>query len=88
MGRAKKHTPIRTCVSCGLKRNKYELVRLVVNEKDQLERDINGTRPGRGAYVCGNRACIDLLKNNKRLQRTLRNEQVIDVSLALHDAGI
>ncbi len=86
MGTAKKHIPIRTCISCGSKRKKYELVRLVLNEKGQLERDIHGRRPGRGAYVCENRTCIDLLKNNRRLQRTLKSEKAIDASLALKDA--
>ncbi len=80
MGKVKGHIPIRTCISCGAKRGKRELSRLVVNRKGQLIRDDEGRRQGRGAYVCKAKSCREQLSKNKRLRRHFRTEKAVIIS--------
>ncbi|RJR38393.1 MAG: YlxR family protein [Desulfobacteraceae bacterium] len=69
--RHKKHDPIRTCISCGSKRSKAHLLRLVLDEHRCMAMDHAGTEPGRGAYVCREGSCLEQLPR-KRLERALR----------------
>jgi predicted RNA-binding protein YlxR (DUF448 family) len=82
MGMSKGHIPIRTCISCGIKRAKNELVRLVLDAEDQLVRDVSGKGHGRGAYVCNTTSCMEKLSKNKRLNRIFRTHECIRVSPA------
>ena len=54
--------PARTCIVCRQVRAKDDLVRLVV-VGERIERDPDGTRPGRGAYVCATPACRSRAKD-------------------------
>ncbi len=58
MSKNKGHIPVRTCVSCGSKRSKYELIRLVLDKNGVIIRDDKGKLGGRGAYVCPKKECI------------------------------
>jgi len=48
----KQHEPIRTCVFCGLKVRKLDLVRVVATTDGKAVLDADGLSQGRGAYVC------------------------------------
>ena len=80
MGKGKGHIPTRTCISCGAKRAKHELTRLVVNGEGQLIRDDEGNTQGRGAYVCKSEHCREQLSRKRRLQRRLRTGNAIKIS--------
>ena len=67
-----KNGPVRTCISCGVKKNKYELIRLVLNEKGYVVKDHRMNMPGRGAYICNTRDCHVRLLKNKKLNRRFR----------------
>lgn len=71
----RKHDPVRTCISCGSKRSKVHLLRLVLDKQRCVERDEMGTKPGRGAYVCREGSCMEQLPR-KRLERALRCKPV------------
>ncbi|HDR14960.1 MAG TPA: YlxR family protein [Desulfobacteraceae bacterium] len=58
LNRDKKSLPIRKCISCGKKNTKNSLLKLVINDKDEVEFDYRGSSPGRGAYVCRRNECI------------------------------
>jgi predicted RNA-binding protein YlxR (DUF448 family) len=66
------HIPLRTCISCGAKKAKRELIRLVVNAEGEVVRDPNGRGSGRGAYVCNNKTCISHPKLKHYLKRAFR----------------
>lgn len=51
-------TPIRTCIACRKKAEKNSLLR-IVKQKNTLIPDFTGNMPGRGAYVCKNKACLE-----------------------------
>jgi hypothetical protein len=77
MKKASGHIPIRTCISCGMKRAKGDMVRLVIDEGGFLFRDYLGREKGRGAYVCDRKECGEDLLKKKRLQRVFRREKPV-----------
>ena len=64
--------PRRTCLGCGLKANKADLVRLVLSS-GALSLDRQQVLPGRGVYCCRQPSCYQrLVKQRKRLLWALR----------------
>lgn len=80
MGKDRSHTPIRTCVSCGAKRSKNELIRLVLDAEAQLVRDDQGKGQGRGAYVCKSKFCREQLLKNRRPRKDLGLGKAVKIS--------
>ena len=66
----KRHVPERTCVACGSKKPKHELLRIASSPQGQVSVDATGKAPGRGAYVCG-ADCWDTALGRGRLARSL-----------------
>ena len=66
----KRHIPERTCVACGGKKPKAELVRIALSPQGKLSVDLVGKAPGRGAYVCGPN-CLETALARNRLSRSL-----------------
>jgi predicted RNA-binding protein YlxR (DUF448 family) len=66
------------CVSCGEKKIKRELTRLVLNERSEA---VCGDRrgDGRGAYVCSRKSCWEDLAKGKKLNRAFRQAGPIAV---------
>ncbi|HOA15904.1 MAG TPA: YlxR family protein [Bacillota bacterium] len=73
MKRAKKQ-PIRTCLGCGGTFEKRALVRIVRTPEGDVKVDPTGKLPGRGAYVCDSRDCLEKAVKAKKLQRSLERE--------------
>ena len=55
-----RHVPQRTCISCGTKRNKSSLIRIVSNSSGSVVVDILGKMNGRGVYLCYDKNCWDI----------------------------
>lgn len=85
MGKSKGHIPLRTCISCGQKRNKKEFIRLAVDPNNQVVRDDLRKKPGRGAYICQSDSCLNKLSKHKRLNRVFRRDENITLSSDLKD---
>jgi hypothetical protein len=68
---------MRTCVSCGEKRNKRELIRFVIRNENRLVRDDHSRYPGRGAYVCQSPSCLRKMLKNRGLHRVFRLEKTL-----------
>ena len=61
------------CVGCREEKTKREMLSIVRNASgEDVQIDITGKAPGRGAYVCLNRACIMEAKKTNALSRALR----------------
>lgn len=70
---AQKRRRPRMCVGCREEKTKREMLRIVRNASgEDVQIDITGKAPGRGAYVCLNRACIMEAKKTNALSRALR----------------
>ncbi|MEZ5099407.1 MAG: YlxR family protein [Thermoleophilia bacterium] len=77
--------PVRTCVGCGRRAAKAELVRYVVRS-GSLERDPTGSAAGRGAYTCPSAECLEQAVARKRFARSLRAAVAVPEAL-LRGAG-
>lgn len=63
--------PVRKCVSCGEKKLKHELVRIVRTENTAVI-DPTGKANGRGCYICNNPECVKNAKKARRIERALQ----------------
>ncbi len=61
----------RTCIGCGRKASKRELVRVCRDANGAIGLDPTRRAPGRGAYLCS-RTCLEKAVNNGRLAQALR----------------
>lgn len=77
MGKNSAHVPVRTCVSCRKRREKPDLIKLVVDDHSFLIRDGKVNRHGRGAYICRDKSCWESLKKRKSLGKLFRTENRI-----------
>ena len=68
--------PMRMCVGCREMREKRSLLRIVKSAEGEISFDPVGKKPGRGAYICRYRACLERAVKQKQLERAL--EQRID----------
>lgn len=59
----------RMCMACNTKKDKKELIRIVLNKSGQVEIDKTGKLSGRGAYICNNLDCLNKLIKTKRLEK-------------------
>ena len=70
----RKHVPMRTCVGCGLKHPKRQMLRIVRTPEDAIELDVKGKRPGRGTYMCTGRECREVALDPRKLSRALKGK--------------
>lgn len=63
---------MRTCVGCRRRAPKVELIRIVRDVDGSVCWDRTGRTPGRGAYVCSEKDCLDQAVKRSRLGRALR----------------
>ena len=64
-----KKIPQRTCIGCNCKKEKSELIRIVIDKQQNINVDKTGKMPGRGAYVCCNKDCLNNAIKTKKLER-------------------
>lgn len=83
---AKRHVPLRSCVICGNKTTKRELMRIVATSQDTVVTDPTGRMPGRGAYVCNDGSCIGQGLTRGRLEHALRTTLEDNTFQEIHSA--
>jgi len=74
-----KKTPLRMCLGCKEMKPKKELIRVVRNNEGEINIDLVGKKPGRGAYICRNTDCLEKAIKAKRLEKAF--ETIIDVEI-------
>ena len=77
-----KRIPQRMCVACRTMKPKRELIRLVVNQAGEISLDPTGKNPGRGAYVCRRRLCLEQTVRGRKLDKGLKT-QVSEAIIAM-----
>lgn len=80
-----KKIPERMCVACHAMKPKKSLMRVVVNQQGDIALDPTGKKPGRGAYVCRSRTCLEQAIRGRKLDKGLKtkvSEPVITALLA------
>jgi uncharacterized protein len=63
--------PIRTCIGCGDRAAKTDLIRLVASGTEIVP-DVTARLPGRGAYLHPSLACLERAQRRKAFMRALR----------------
>ncbi len=66
--------PMRMCVGCREMKEKRSLLRIVKNAEGAISFDRVGKAPGRGAYICKTRECLDRAMKQKQLERALETK--------------
>ena len=61
--------PQRQCLGCREMKNKKDLIRVVRSPEGEISLDFKGKKPGRGAYVCPDAACLARAKKCRGLER-------------------
>lgn len=61
--------PQRQCLGCREMKNKRDLIRVVRSPEGEISLDFKGKKPGRGAYVCPDPACLAKAKKSRALER-------------------
>ena len=61
--------PQRQCLGCREMKNKKDLIRVVRSPEGEISLDFKGKKPGRGAYVCPEQACLAKAKKSRALER-------------------
>ena len=59
----------RMCMGCNTKKDKHELIRIVMNKEGKISIDKTGKLSGRGAYICDNIDCLEKVIKSKRLEK-------------------
>ncbi|MGH2729057.1 MAG: YlxR family protein [Actinomycetota bacterium] len=71
-----KEGPVRTCVGCRARRSQAQLIRVARHLDGSVGIDSGpaSRAPGRGAYLCFDRACVERALGSGRLHRALKCE--------------
>ncbi len=67
-----KKIPVRQCVGCGEMKSKKEMMRVLKTAEDEICLDVTGKKNGRGAYLCKQMVCLQKVRKNKGLERSLK----------------
>lgn len=78
-----KKVPLRKCTGCLEMKNKRELIRVVRNDAGEFSLDFTGKKPGRGAYLCPDPACLEKARKTKGLERSFKSAVPAEVYEAL-----
>ena len=75
--------PMRMCVGCREMKEKRSLLRVVKSPEGAISFDRVGKAPGRGAYVCKSKACLERAVKARQLERALetRIDEAVFVQL-------
>jgi uncharacterized protein len=68
---ARRAVPVRTCIGCGERAAKPDLIRVVATGAE-LVPDVAMRLPGRGAYLHRSLACLERAQRRKAFPRALR----------------
>lgn len=67
-----KKVPLRKCIGCGEMAGKRGLIRVVRSKEGEVSVDVTGKLPGRGAYLCLDKACVEKAKKSRAVERALK----------------
>ena len=68
---------LRRCIGCMESKEKEELLR-IISVNGEVELDLTGTAPGRGAYLCRNHECLETAVKKNSFSRVFRKKMESD----------
>ena len=85
MEQKKRKIPLRHGLGCNAHRPKNELLRVVRDPEGAVSLDFKGRKPGRGAYICRDVACLRKVRKSGRVAHALSCEIPADVWEAMEE---
>jgi len=64
--------PVRMCAGCGARRPRSEMIRIAADGNGNVHVTGKISTPGRGAYICPRRACLEEVQDKGGLRRGLK----------------
>ncbi len=64
-----KKIPMRMCLGCREMKEKKSLLRIVKSPEGVVSLDVTGRKPGRGAYVCKDKECLQKAIKQRQIER-------------------
>ncbi len=64
--------PQRSCIGCGMVREKRDLIRILRTPEKEFTIDLTGKKNGRGAYLCRNPECLEKAIRRHSLEKSFR----------------
>ena len=64
--------PQRSCIGCGEKKDKKDLLRIVRSPEGEYAVDLQGRKNGRGAYLCKNLSCQEKAEKKNAFFRSFK----------------
>ena len=68
-----KKVPQRQCLGCREMKDKKAIIRVVRSPEGEISLDFKGKKPGRGAYVCPDPACLAKVRKSRALERAFES---------------
>jgi len=81
-----RRSPQRTCLGCREVKDQDQLVRVVRSPEGDVLVDLKGRLPGRGAYLCMDRLCIEAAVKRKQFDRAFKQGCKVQDAKQLVDA--
>ncbi len=70
-------TQHRSCLGCRAIKDKSNLIRFIETPDSEVMPDLEGKLPGRGAYTCYNKHCLQTAINQRQFKRSLKHEVLV-----------
>ncbi len=67
-----RRVPLRKCIGCGEMIGKRGSLRVVRNKEGEISVDPTSKKPGRGAYLCRDKSCLEAAIRSHKLERSLK----------------
>lgn len=80
-----KKIPLRQCLGCREMKPKSELIRVVRAPDGEISLDFRGKKPGRGAYLCPDGACLARVRKGRAIERAFSAPVSAEVYAALEE---
>ena len=64
----------RTCIGCNSKKDKKDLLRIVLNKEGEIFIDKTGKANGRGIYICNDEECLKKVIKTKKIEKTFERK--------------
>ena len=62
------------CIACRTRLDKQAMLRIVRSQDGEIRLDFTCKAPGRGAYLCDSKECLDKVIRQKTLNRVFKQE--------------
>ena len=83
---AGRRAPQRTCLGCREVKDQDQLIRVVRSPDGDVLVDLKGRLPGRGAYLCVDRRCVENAVSRKQFDRAFKQSCNAQDAVGLGDA--